>query len=570
VADFIGFDGTGHKFGGDVYTPDLSTYPVDEFEVVTRNFRDAIEAGSVVRFLSSAMPMVDFGGAGLEMFSQELFHKIIVTPRAINAHFVLSRQEYTVNVWNSYVMTPRNLTAISITGPGGAFIQEVVSFPLLFAGFQSRDYTLVIPADGDPNIATDIVFEFLTDSGTDVLVTGSRLVPFDFDPDWDGGFGDRMDFLTEVLTGWNSKEQRIQLRKFPRQVMAFRVFITERLAAQFFRALMWNWQAKVFGVPFWPDAQHLTTPVTTGDTSIIVDTTRRRFVVGSLAMLVRGPNQSEVQTIAEVHGDHLVLVSPLQSDWAADGRTVIVPAMAARMTVGKEVQVTYPTSELNEAELEFTSATTATRAIGVTPTQYNGHDVLELEPNVVTDPQDSMARNVFQLDPLNGDIKVFDRSGVPIVTHSSVEVLLEGRAEIDAFLDFRELRKGKAKPFWIPTWQHDFTLENTITDVAAGMVIKWIGYTRFMFDNLARRYVAFLFSDGTRIYRKIIGATDGGATESITLDSALGRAVAPGDCVISFLCFVRASNDGIQLEWDTTGVAGAVLQVVELPKEVPS
>jgi hypothetical protein len=203
------------------------------------------------------------------------------------------------------------------------------------------------------------------------------------------------------------------------------------------------------------------------------------------------------------------------------------------------------------------------------PTTYQGFDVLEIEPSAVASREFTHRRSLAHLDSRTGKLRARDRSGVAVVRPGGFVWLLDGRTEIQAYRDFIAARRGALVPVWVPTWNRDLEMD---TDLAAGNVnlsISKIGYTKFMFTTVARRHIAFLLADGTRYYRKIIGASESSSNEVLTLDSSIGVPI-PKATMVAFLTLCRLAVDDPELTWHNRDVAEAVLDFVELPKEVPA
>lgn len=202
-------------------------------------------------------------------------------------------------------------------------------------------------------------------------------------------------------------------------------------------------------------------------------------------------------------------------------------------------------------------------------TTYKGFTVLEVDPNHATDPSEELERSASILDSATGKIVSYDHGPAPIGA-IGFAWFMETRPKITEFRDFIAARRGRAVPFWAPTWRPDLPLANAIGSGSANMTIRTIGYSTFLFASLARRYVVFLLRDGTKVYRKIIGAVDNAnGTESLTLDSAPGVAI-PVSTMVSFLLFCRLAEDDVVIEWTTPQVAEAQLVFTELPNEVPT
>ncbi len=203
------------------------------------------------------------------------------------------------------------------------------------------------------------------------------------------------------------------------------------------------------------------------------------------------------------------------------------------------------------------------------PTTYQGFDVLEIEPSAVSSREFTHRRSLARLDSRTGKLRARDRSGVAVVSPGGFVWLMEGRAEIQAYRDFIVARRGALVPVWVPTWNRDLEMDADLSAGNVNLSISKIGYTKFMFPTVARRHIAFLLADGTRYYRKIIGSSEASSNEVLTLDSSIS-ALVPKVTIVSFLTLCRLAADDPELAWHNRDVAEAVLDFVELPKEVPA
>lgn len=201
---------------------------------------------------------------------------------------------------------------------------------------------------------------------------------------------------------------------------------------------------------------------------------------------------------------------------------------------------------------------------------YLGYDVLEIEPNATVQREHTYTRSLARLDSRAGKLRVSDRSGVAVVEPTGFGWLMEGRTEIQAYLDFLAAQKGSLVPFWFPSWQHDLVMSVDLAALSVSLVVVKMGYTQFMFSHPARRHLAFLLDDGTKHYRKVIGTAEGAQTETLTLDSSISVLVPALSTMLGFLRLVRLAVDDPELVWHTREVAETTLDFVELPQEAPA
>lgn len=308
-------------------------------------------AGSFSLQLPAVAPS-SFAATHAPMYGRAvLWEKIIVTPRTIDLGFVLSATAFDIDVWNTHASTLASLTAVQVSGEGNVTVADPYGVPLGFGPFQSRSYRATMPTDGDASVANTITFEFAGETGTDIQIVGLRISLFAFDPSWDNGFRERTEFATAILKSYGDNEQRVQLRTVPRTRLLFLVRTMSARETGLLDSLLYGWQARIYGVPFWPDAQPLGANVAAGDSVLAVDTNYRKFQADGMCMLWRDAFTAETLTVLSVTASTVVLAAPLSSGWAADGQTWVVPVLRGRLPDNAEERRL--SGQLAELDAEF-------------------------------------------------------------------------------------------------------------------------------------------------------------------------------------------------------------------------
>ncbi len=147
-----------------------------------------------------------------------------------------------------------------------------------------------------------------------------------------------------------------------------------------------------------------------------------------------------------------------------------------------------------------------------------------------------------------------------------------GRSAVAALRAFVHARRGRAVPFWVPTYQRDLTLATDLVSGASTATVLWVGYTQHLFPNTGRRHLAFIQPGGTMLLRKVTGATDPGTatTEDLALDSAVSPTQPAATTILSFLRLCRLESDEVVLEWGSRGTCEATLHLHDLGMEAPA
>lgn len=77
------------------------------------------------------------------------------------------------------------------------------------------------------------------------------------EPDWSTPIEERHEYLTDILSAYNSLEQRVQLRTLPRFRLKYRLLLPTAAEAAQFESDLWRLGARRVQVPLWPDATPL-------------------------------------------------------------------------------------------------------------------------------------------------------------------------------------------------------------------------------------------------------------------------------------------------------------------------
>jgi hypothetical protein len=498
---------------------------------------------------------------------QEFYGHIIVNPRTLDLGLVLTAKLFTIGVWN-LTGYDRRLLSWSVVGLDGVTITNPDGYPVRYGPLAYRDYQVTVGTIGAPQISGSITFNFEgISTGVDTNITGSRLIVFSFEPNWREPITENLEWLTDVLTSHNDREQRMALRQDPRRAMKYLFTFETQNKVNLFQGQLWGWQQQVFVVPIWPDWQFLSANIGIGTTVVNVNTQLRDFAVSNLVLLWRDYLTWEVVEIQSLTSSQITLKKANICAWTTRDR--IIPIRLGRLS--RSLQIARPTATLAEATLSFSyevgSAVSANRLGTSTWLQFQGLDVLTLPPNVADgDPDEAYERDFDTVDQGKGTWFVSDHSDGPMISRP-YKWLLKTRQEIMNFLAFLEVRKGKAIPFWMPTWSKDLEQVQDMGASDLNILIKNIGYTRYIKHHTNRSMLIFYPSDGSApIVKTITGCGESSNnTETLSLDTSFGVIKHPADFkAISFLTYCRMDQDAFELTWHTDSIAEVSFRVREV------
>ena len=278
----------------------------------------------------NAFEKLGFRGPAHDLTMHDRIH---VIPRRRDLGAVVSEQEIEVEVWNAFLARARILEEISVEGPAGIEVVDHLGQPAHFPASDSQIYRIKVFAEGDPLIDNLITWVFVDvdPTGTNIRILGFRLIPFPFPPNWAEPVTEAFGYMTDVLVSFRGMEQRVQLRAVPVGTIAYSALLDELRDAQMAGAILFGNQARLFGIARWPFQVPLLQDAVAEDLEVFCDTTDIPFEPGGLVLLWADPYRWEVQTIASVEADRLVLTLGLRNAWTA-GLTAVLPLVVGRLS----------------------------------------------------------------------------------------------------------------------------------------------------------------------------------------------------------------------------------------------
>jgi hypothetical protein len=515
-------------------------------------------------------PEYDLAGFYQELFGSQLFERVILIPSVEKLGFVITDTQFPVEVWNTRRNVADILTSVNVLGVGDLIVTNPFPLPTYYGALCSRIYQVIVNRTGAPTINAEICFGFVSGiAGTCILITGNRIVLFSPRIDWNSGFKERISYLSNVFKSYSDVEQRRALRQLARRSSTFRAAGLSAREAATIESQIWGWQNQPYGIPWWPDVSPLTVDAPIGSTQIFCDTTDRQFAAGGIACVWKDPFTFEALSVTAVAPNSITVASPTQLLWKANPATVAMPVFLGRLPLSVDVNRLF--SGADQMEMVFSGeASQLAPAPMHALTQYRGFDVLEIPAHWPTDLKRKYTRSMISIDPEVGPITVIDQGGAPYISQP-FPMLILSHAEVTKLRAFILARFGRLRPFWLPTWDQDLVLSQDLNAADTGIKIQSEFYTRFMFPNRARRFVALIPTDSSgNIYHQITSSVDNGdGTETLQFESPIGRDMKAARTMVSFLVFARLNSDDTEIDWLSNDVAEATLEFQELPKEVP-
>lgn len=483
-------------------------------------------------------------GAISNSFVNDWYYRIHLDPTLLALGNVVSSVVNTVSVWNAWLTTPQTLTAINGGGTTDGITLVGPSVPGTFPPNAAATWTASVSTDGPPTIDAFYTWQFANGESQTLEITGSRITAWALTPDWSGGVRERLAFLTNVLAGWSGAEQRRSLRLAPRRTFDFSCLMS-RQERRLIENALFDWSARVFALPIWPDGQRITSAAAAGASAVSCDPANRDFTVGGLAILISSASSYEIVQVASINAGSIGTAHPLQGSWSSGTR--FYPARSARLA--SFPTITRENSQVATIAPTFTIVEPCDWPVATGLPTYRGLPVLENRPNEAEGSPSVYAHLVNQIDNETGVYVVDDTADMGFPAWSHVW-WMQGRTQRVALRALLYLLRGRQGEIWVPTYQSDFELMATVASSATTMDVEACGYSLYAAGQQNREDIRIETTSGQIFYRRVTGSVDvGGGIERISIDSSLGTTLAPSAIrAISYLVHCRLDSDEIEID----------------------
>lgn len=515
-------------------------------------------AGAPTRTVAGAYARA-LDGAKARSYTDDYYYRIHVSPNPLEFGNLVTTTTQSVIIWNAYFET-KTLSSALLTNGDGISIPSPVAVPSNLAPLRYLTYDVTAYMDGPPLM--DATYTVIIGGEVSRLsITGQRIVPFLFPPNWRDGLTETFGFRTDVLRAYDGTEQRISLRGNPRRRFEYR-FVAAGSQWQQLQPLLWGWHKYPFAVPVWSDRAILTADIAIGVVSIPIETSASRsFVVGGLCALVQDSTVYEAGVIDAVNPTSITLRLPTTRAWAKG--SALYPMTTANLPdtlpMTRETDNVVIGNALFDCEVGTTDARLPTVAAPVT---YVGVEVITTPPNWSGGLQhdDTQASEVVDNDtswPVRFITEGFARS---VRAH---RWLLSTKGEIDAFRALLKRLNGRQKAAHLPSFSDDLPVVAGASSGAAEIEVDVPNLGQFITPTGPYRYLQVVLSDGTTKYHTITSVNAYLGHYRVGVSPALDYNIVVGQVRrISFMPLFRLQNDEVSLQWLSDSVATAELSFV--------
>jgi len=495
-----------------------------------------------------------YSGTRAGGYLETIYNRLHLVPLYLNLGNVVTEQVREIHVWNAY-FAPRRLSAIERENDEGVSLSGQSVPPFDFAPLQERKWRVGVSTDGPPVVDSALTWLFAGEPPLTLTLNGNRITAWTLPVDWRDGVTERLGWLTELLTSPSGVEQRRALRLSPRRTLEAAMLASERERVLLDLSL-YGWGGRIWAVPVWNDVQRLSAALPAGATEIACDTRWRDFRADGMALL-RGESafDYEVVAIRSAADGELQLTRPLQRNWLPG--TALYPMRPAQLV--EQPRLTRLTDRLQRVEAQFSVMEACDWPEAMPATSYRGWPVFEQPPDESEELTSTWQRLQSTLDNLTSLPAITDTAGVafPVQSH---RWRVHGREEQGRLRSLLYALRGRQQALWLPTHADDLQMITELPFNGTVFDIRQCGYSRFFrLSAPGRRDIRIETGDGEVFHRRVVAVQEvDGETERVSIDTALGRTVAPEQIQrISFMMLCRLDQDDIEIHHltDSDGVA---------------
>ena len=353
-----------------------------------------------------------------------------------------------------------------------------------------------------------------------------------------------LETFTKVIRANDGSEQRICIRKVPRQSFDFDIFLNNRVEMALLDSLLFATQKRHWKLPIWSDKTLHTDTITGGEDTITLDTSYADYRNGALAVIWQSPTVFEVVEVETIYPTYLQLADVISGTFT--GIKYIMPCRLAQMispVVGQQQSRFEGTRTFSFMVMDNVLLTGHTAG-----TTYLTEEVVTT-PSLIGDMEEGNSdADVSIQDYGMGRFDYFSESDYNILSRSYRRRNIT-RAECWAFRLWLHSFYGQQNIKWFPTFRDDLTLISPIDSADDSFEIEHIRLAELVGVNALRNHLAFVLSDGTQIYKQISSITEpSSGNELVTMSATLGQDVAADD-IVCFLEKCRLASDKIEIVW---------------------
>lgn len=479
------------------------------------------------------------------------YHRVITSKSLYNTGVITGDKTERFSIFNAHEY-PITLTSTSIVDIDGVrVLPEKGGYPITIPPYRSVDMRILLSGSGAVTLNGKILLDFSNAERVVLTVTGSRLVLWNIEPNWNSNVTEQFEYKTDVLTSYNKKEQRRSLMTHPRRRISYAANPRRDILSEL-RNTIHGWHDKEFAVPLWWSSTTVTKPIVSGSNKITVENNLLEFVKGGLVVLWRDGSYTDALMIDSVDGDVITTESLIAKNFQVGDR--VFPA--ARVRLSQEALLNALTSRVGGMDVELTGNFRGIPMpeIASSDVKINGVEVLDKKPNWVNTPTERYAAAIDVVNYGYGIEQVYNRKA-PSLVQKEFTFVAKTPAEIKWWRAFIHRQKGALKSFFVPTHTNDAVVVADIVENSYLMTVRGESLANIVNTSKERKYLRIITKSKT-YYRTIDSVKLNGNNSTITFTEAFNANIPIEDIImVSFMQRMRFASDEIAVTYLSRNVA---------------
>lgn len=486
----------------------------------------------------------------------EWWEKVHLLPRFIDFGQILTTQSIDMELFNAFRLEDKQLNSIDNNVGEGLNVLNVPTLPHTILHLDGLVLTIEATTDGVPNF--DSTIDFNLNIYTLLLpVEGNRVIVFPYAPE--SPMIETLGFLTDVITAKDGSEQRICLRKGPRQEYDMRLIREEQFEKNQIEFLLFDWQARAFGIPVWYEPTKLTAAASIGAVTVSVESTAYAdYREGGLAIVMQDEQTFDSLEIDTIGPTSLTFTSGLQHAYEAGTKVYpIKPCMAQKVIQGQRYRTGAAEYTMrmrvmdNDVDLSSAAAFSS----------FGGKVLLD-DDNFTPDGTLPLAfeREIVEFDGTTGKFSHTTPWSKSKRVSQKAWAISGSRQKLWEVRQLLYHLKGKQVSFYLPTFQHEFTVVSDLLQGVASMNVRNSGYTRLVKARSTWNIIKISLVDGSTLTRTILSSSETSETVEALAVDAQWASLIPVANIAKVECYelVRFDTDEFRIE-HLSGVGDATI-----------
>lgn len=480
-----------------------------------------------------------------EDLSQVWFELVHLIPRSVDFGLILTTVQVDIELFNGFRRTNIPLNVVQNNVGLGLTILNLPALPFSILHLDGLVLTLEATIDGQPDFDSTIDFELSLYTLT-LLVEGSRVVTFPFLPE--RPMVERLRFLTDVMEKQIGTEQRVNLRQAPRQEFDIHVIRETPLERAEVENILFDWQARAFGVPVWYEPTKLTAAVVVDQLTITVQSTAfADYRVGGLAIIIEDENKFDSLIIQSFTATTITFTTGVQNTYAIGVKVYPLRVCVAEKTIGG----TRRQSNAGEFFIRFRVNDNIVSLASTAAFSSHNSKVLLDDPNFL--PDNSLQRDyIREIQTMDNETGKFSNS---TPWEKGKNVTFKGWAINGSRQKLWEVRqllhalRGRQTSFYLPTFQDELVATQQLTSGATSLQISYVGYARYAKHRSTKNIIRVTTTAGVKHIKTITNSVEAGAVENLTVGTAWSATIPVANIAkIEMLELVRLDSDEIRID----------------------